>query len=238
MTMAETKTRRATILGVALALGVPLLGLPTGMLSELARRFGPTGSVEGTLAREGFFWILTALVVLVLVIGERLPPSAIGLKRPRWSTLLWGVAGFVAIYLCEPLGAFLLNSVGGKVPQQTIAGFTALPIWLLFLIVLRAGVCEEILFRGYGIERLTALTGSRIIGAVAPGLIFMVGHMQAFGPRYLLFILPTTVVLTALYLWRRDLIANMIAHFLTDAVGLGAAYAATHGLVPQSAPGS
>ena len=27
------------------------------------------------------------------------------------------------------------------------------------------------------------------------------------------------IVLTGLYLWRRDLAANMIAHLLTDAVG-------------------
>jgi membrane protease YdiL (CAAX protease family) len=35
-----------------------------------------------------------------------------------------------------------------------------------------------------------------------------------------MFLIPVTTILTALYVWRRDLWANMIAHFLTDAVGL------------------
>jgi membrane protease YdiL (CAAX protease family) len=99
---------------------------------------------------------------------------------------------------------------------------------VLGLTVLRAGVCEEILFRGYAIERMTALTGSRVIGIVVPALCFMFGHAGTFGPLYALQILPVTAILTALYVWRRDIWCNMLAHFLTDAFGLAPFVLAQH----------
>ena len=42
-----------------------------------------------------------------------------------------------------------------------------LPFLLRLGLVLTAGICEEFLFRGYAIERFTALTGKLWIGAVA-----------------------------------------------------------------------
>lgn len=217
-----------TVLGLLLALGVPLAASQTGLLHAALAHLGPPGSVLAACAREAFFWGVTLLVLLVLTFGEGLKLSDIGWRRPRWTTLLWGVIGFVAIFLVQPLGMFLLHLVGGEMPAGAINRLISVPVWLIALTVLRAGVCEEILFRGYAIERLSALTGSRIIGAIVPALVFMLGHMEAYGIKYLMFLIPVTTVLTVLYVWRRDLWSNIIAHFLTDAVGLATFYMAAH----------
>lgn len=218
--------KAATLLGVTLALGVPLALFPTGLIERVM----PLAS-EGQTGRELFMWGLTALVLLVLTLGEGLPLSAIGLKGLRWSSLLWGVVGFGAVLLCYPLGGYLLRAVGGTMPTGTMQQLASLPVPMLALILVRAAVTEEILFRGYGIERLTALTGSRAIGAVVPWLIFTLAHMQAWGLTYIVVVAPVAAVLTILYLWRRDLVANIIAHFLTDAFGISMAYAFSHHLI-------
>ena len=218
--------RIATLAGVTLALGVPLVLFPTGLIERLVPL-----AAEGQMGRELLMWGLTALVLLVLTLGEGLPLSAIGLKRARWSSLLWGLIGFVAILLCYPLGGFLLKAVGGTMPIGAMQQMAALPVPMLLLILVRAAVTEEILFRGYGIERLTALTGSRAIGTVIPWLVFTLAHMQAWGLTYIVVVAPVAAVLTVLYVWRRDLVANIIAHFLTDAFGISMAYALSHGLI-------
>lgn len=218
----------ATAFGLFLALGVPLLVMPTGILRSALIQLAPPGSVALAGLREGFFWGITVLVLLVLRFGEGLNVSSIGWRAPRWTTLLWGVVAFVLIFMAQPLGMLLLRSVGGSMPNEAIHKLMNVPLWLLGLTVLRAGVCEEVLFRGYGIERLTALSGSRIIGAIIPALIFMLGHMEAYGIKYLMFLIPVTTILTALYLWRRDLWSNMLAHFLTDAVGLAFFFVQQH----------
>jgi membrane protease YdiL (CAAX protease family) len=218
----------ATALGLFLALGVPLIVMPTGLLRSTLTQIAPSGSLAFAGLREIFFWSITIAVLLVLRYGEGLKFSDIGWKRPRWTTLLWGVVGFVVIYAAQPLGVMLLRSVGGAAPTGVIAKLVGVPIWLIGLTVLRAGVCEEILFRGYGIERLTALTGSRTIGILIPALVFMMGHMEAYGIKYLMFLIPVTTILTALYVWRRDLWANILAHFLVDAVGLAFFFVSQH----------
>lgn len=220
MAVERTKTPVATSLGLLLALGVPTALVPTGILRATLTRLAAPDSIAYAGLRESFFWGLTALVLLVLTLGEKQKLSAIGLGRLTRATFVWGAAALALIFVTQPLGGILMRAVGGALPTGVINRIASLPLWLVGLTVLRAGVCEEVLFRGYGIERLTALTGSRILGAVLPAFIFMLGHAEAYGAAYMLNILPVTTILVALYLWRRDLWSNIFAHFLTDAIGL------------------
>jgi len=91
---------------------------------------------------------------------------------------------------------------------------------LRLAIVARAGVVEEFLFRGYAIERLYELTGSRFVAGLVPLVIFAVGHVVNWGPAQILVAGAAGLVLTLLYLWRRDLASNMVAHFIVDALGI------------------
>jgi membrane protease YdiL (CAAX protease family) len=94
-----------------------------------------------------------------------------------------------------------------------------LPIWLLLLIVIRAGVIEELFYRGYSIERLQRIGFSKFWAAGIPLLIFSVGHWTG-GWKNIVIALALGAILSAFYLWRRDLVANMIGHFAVDFVGV------------------
>jgi membrane protease YdiL (CAAX protease family) len=95
------------------------------------------------------------------------------------------------------------------------AALAKLPVWLVTLIVVRAGVLEELFYRGYAIERLEALGLNRFWAGTIPLVIFSVGHWTG-GWANMVIALVLGAALTLFYLWRRDLVANIIGHFLVD----------------------
>lgn len=85
--------------------------------------------------------------------------------------------------------------------------------------VIRAGVVEELFFRGYAIERLEAIGCGSILSATIPLAIFAATHWTG-GVQNVIIALVLGGVVTLFYLWRRDLVANMIGHGLSDFLGL------------------
>ena len=86
------------------------------------------------------------------------------------------------------------------------------------MIVFRAGVLEELFYRGYAIKRLETLGLNRCWAGTIPLLIFGVGHWTG-GWANIVIALVLGAVLTLFYLWRGDLVANMIGHFMVDFIG-------------------
>jgi uncharacterized protein len=74
-------------------------------------------------------------------------------------------------------------------------------------------------YRGYAIERLQALGLSRFWSAAVPVLIFSLGHSTSGWPNIIVALLAGSI-LAIFYEKRRDLLANMIGHFLVDFVGV------------------
>jgi membrane protease YdiL (CAAX protease family) len=119
------------------------------------------------------------------------------------------------------LGVVCLLVAGVLVPLTHFTGGEAgkamdkLPTWLVSLIVLRAGVVEELCYRGYAIERLHALGLPRWPAAVVPLVIFGVGHWTG-GWANIVIALALGAILALFFIWRRDLAANMIGHWFVD----------------------
>jgi membrane protease YdiL (CAAX protease family) len=230
----HAKPTIATAVGLVCALSLPLLVFPVRFLQS---RF----HAHGFWLQEAAIWALTAAVVFILVFWEKLPLSSIGLRRPTWMTLLWGIAGAIAVrivasivlvFYARLLGASTLHNFAHDLGLAMKLG--AMPFGFIILLSVRAAVTEEILYRGYVIERLGAVTGSRILAAGVSLVAFTLAHLGAWDLTYLIVVAPIGLVLTAQYLWRRDLAANICTHFLTDAFSLVAAYAVAHHLVHLS----
>ena len=108
------------------------------------------------------------------------------------------------------------------VPMSTLSGISRSEIripecQLDTLIVFRAGVVEELFYRGYAIERLQALGLNRYWAAAILLIIFALGHWTG-GAANVVIAVALGGILAGFYLWRRDLIANMIGHFAVDFV--------------------
>ena len=68
-------------------------------------------------------------------------------------------------------------------------------------------------------------TGSRMLAALVSCAVFTYAHLGNWGAAQLIVAGYGGVVLTALYLWRRNLWANMLAHWIAD----GAGFLLSHG---------
>jgi membrane protease YdiL (CAAX protease family) len=200
------------------------LGLPIALFGMIVVRhavlyFSPTLTVSVAIWSESLMWLCIVAVCLIIRRGEKLPFSSIGLGTSRWSKSLgWGVVLTVGIIVVGSIPD-LIAVLTHYQPNEFARQLTRLPVWLLTLTCVRAGVGEELFYRGYAIERLQALGLSRFWAAAIPIVIFSVGHWTS-GWQNVVTAFIIGSVLAAFYLWRRDLVANMIAHFLVDFIGV------------------
>ena len=101
----------------------------------------------------------------------------------------------------------------------TRATIMQMPIWCRLAMVIRAAVVEEIVFRGYLIEKGAQLTGRLALGVMLSVAVFTYAHLAGWGAVHLIPVAAGAVLLAGLYARRRDLPSNMLAHFIVDAVG-------------------
>jgi uncharacterized protein len=102
-----------------------------------------------------------------------------------------------------------------------VARLLGLPLPTRILFAVRAGVCEEFLFRGFGIAVLARLTRNRWLAGLLSLAAFTVGHVGLFGwSSGLLIPCFLGLILTLLFLLRGNLFIGMIVHILIDAIGL------------------
>lgn len=185
-----------------------------GMLivRQLVNYVWPDPTFTSALIKEAGMWVVAALLFVIIRVGEGLPLSSIGLGTARFGkSVLWGFLLGIGCLLVAVGLAVATKYTGGESGKA----FEKLPTWLLFLIVLRAGVVEELCYRGYAIERLHALGLPRGLAAGVPLLIFAVGHWTG-GWQNILIALVLGGMLAAFFIWRRDLVANMIGHWFVD----------------------
>ena len=178
--------------------------------------FYPEFSFLATIWKESLIWVCVVALVLIIRRGEHLSLKSVNLgTAPLRSSLLWG--GILAV-LCALVGGVVasLTHFQGGAMGEALARF---PLWLVILIVLRAGVVEELFYRGYAIERLQSLGLNRYWAGTIPLLIFGFAH-GTNGWANIILALALGAVLTIVYLWRRDLVANIIGHFLVDFVSV------------------
>jgi membrane protease YdiL (CAAX protease family) len=204
----QSQIHRATWLGLFLSLFALLIARQT------VSYFWPTLTFTAALWKESLIWLSAIALLIVIRRGERLPLSSVGIGRSTWwKSILWGL---IIAVICAVVGGVLAALTHyGHGPGS--AAFEKLPLWLIALIVLRAGVVEEFFYRGYAIERLQALGLNRYWAAAVPLVIFALGHWTG-GAANILIALALGAILAAFYLWRRDLVANMIGHFTVDFV--------------------
>jgi CAAX protease family protein len=200
---------RVTWLGLFLALFGMLI------VRQLVNRVWPNPTFTSAVIKEAGMWLVAAVLFIIIRAGEGLPLSSIGLGTARWGkSVLWG---FLFGIVCLLVGAGLV-ALTGYTGGELGKAMDKLPVWLVFLIVLRAGVVEELCYRGYAIERLHALGLPRGLAAAVPLLIFGVGHWTG-GWANILIALVLGGMLALFYIWRRDLVANMIGHWFVDFIG-------------------
>jgi uncharacterized protein len=202
------------------ALKVSAVAVMVVLQMPLAGRLFPGEGLGALVEREGVYWALSGLLIGYIVLVERRPLSSVNLRRPTWKSFAFGtatavlmVAGIALLY------AAVLPVLGPSASAGRLDTIKALPAWFRVMLILRAAAFEELFYRGFVIERLTDLTGLRWLAAVISVTAFTLAHLEYWGWAHLLIAGFAGCLLTGLYIWRRDLACNMIAHLLTDGIG-------------------
>jgi uncharacterized protein len=176
--------------------------------------FVPEITFASAILKETLIWASAAALLVIIRRGEHLSFRSIGLGTCRWwKSIAWGLV--IAIVSAAVVGSLAHITGYGHGPGS--AAFEKLPLWLITLIVLRAGVVEELFYRGYAIERLRMVGLGPIWSVIIPLVVFSLGHWSG-GAANILIAFTAGIILTGFYLWRRDLVANMIGHGLVDFV--------------------
>lgn len=208
---AAPSNRLIVIVGLLIALGLPFCHL-----GDLGKAHSGLGPLAGG---EVLWWALFILIILYVLVVERRPLSTIGFRMPGGVDLLLALVFAVgAIFGIGLLFSVVLPALHLSVAQKITSLFQA-PFWFRVLLVTRAAFVEEIAFRGYGFERLSELSNSKWLAALATCALFTLAHYSGGGWGQVIIAAWGGIILTVLYLWRRNLWANILCHWLTDGVG-------------------
>jgi CAAX protease family protein len=175
--------------------------------------------VPAVLLGLGFLWLLVLSVIVITLYWERQPLTSLGIRSLTLRLVLFGIGLGLLLSVALPLLEIFANqlfpaSQGGAI-QDTIINK---PVWLWLTIILTASVTEEVLFRAYPLERLTSLTGNKWLAAILSLAAFVLFHTKGIWStaHVLGAVLPMGAILTALYMWRRNLPFVILMHFLID----------------------
>lgn len=202
------------IVGLVLAMGFAWLPF-----SDWIHEFAGTAHLIGN---EAIWWAWVVVILWYVRKIEHRPLSSIGLRKPGLGNIAIGVAAGIAIlaitgamyYVLLPL-LHLNDEIANT---SNFHALVATPIWWRLISCIRGAVAEEVMFRGYAMERIEELSSSRTAAVLISGAVFTLAHVGSWGWSHVLTVAAGALALSLLYLWRRNLWVNIIAHFIVDAV--------------------
>lgn len=200
-----------TYLGLAIAFVA--MPLTVGIFNYLQIPWTTTN----ILLREAAVWAGAVALALIIRRGEGLGWSSVGLQRPAaGNTALWVLITFVLVVAAAASAFGVIALFKWPFGQSADArSYEALPKWVMTLVIVRAGFVEELYYRGYLMERLQTLTGSKYVAFALPLVVFAVFHYRQ-GWAGITIALFTGAVLAGVYFYKRNLWITVITHFLGD----------------------
>lgn len=167
-------------------------------------------------------WLLLALVIAGIHQRRAFLATAL---RGRAHTLAQSLGQGVAVYFCGFVAMALVSLSLLKTPlaHQHNEAFilallprTPMQFLLWFGVSLTAGICEELIFRGYLLQQLVAWTGRPVISTLLAAALFGSVHLyEGLGAILPLAALAVVYGFVA-YRLRGDLRAVIVAHTLQD----------------------
>jgi membrane protease YdiL (CAAX protease family) len=154
--------------------------------------------------------------------GER--AARIGWRLNNWfQDVLLGAVLFLPVSSGIVVVDTFLRKIGFTQPSTPLPRFLSAQgfreIVLAAILVAVVAVSEEIIFRGYLILRLSAVTRSTMAAVILSSIIFSLGHGYE-GSAGAVSVGVMGLVFALIYLWRGSLVAPIVMHFLQDFIGI------------------
>lgn len=174
-------------------------------------------------------WVM-ALVVLALWWWMDRPFSALGLIWTDASLSFWSIGfivAFLMLYLLDAIRDISTTKGRAQVEKKLGAELAILPrkkkSYLFFIpLAVSAGICEEIVFRGFFIGYIFSLFGpglmSKALAVAIPAVIFGLVHTYQ-GIQAIYKILGMAVLFGTVYLLTGSIYLLIILHIVVDLIG-------------------
>ena len=130
--------------------------------------------------------------------------------------IVLGVLFVVVLRVCSELLQHLLGRSFANVAFLLPRNLAESVLWIG--VATTAGICEEIVYRGYLQPQLWALSGSLPLSIAMQAIIFGAAHAYQ-GWRPALITAVYGVAFGLLAAWRKSIIPGAIAHSLIDIIG-------------------
>jgi len=171
------------------------------------------------MLQEVSMWLLFIFIILWIYFIEKKTISSIGWKGMTGKTIVGGLGIGLILFIVFGISNVIIQTLGFELNKDLAEMFAKQPLLVLVLIALRAGVVEEVLYRGYAFERIYKLTKSKLLAGLLPLIIFTLAHL-AWGAGHLIFVFFAGGLFTILYALKRNLALVIIAHFTVDIIAL------------------
>lgn len=136
-----------------------------------------------------------------------------------WTDVGLGIVLFIPFSYLIAFLESALQGVGLSAPPAQLPSFLAardtLQLVLAAVLVTVVAFTEEIIFRGYLIRRLTAVTGSTPLAVLLSAVIFSLGHGYE-GAAGVITVGTMGLLFALAYIWRGTLVIPIVIHFLQD----------------------
>ena len=165
--------------------------------------------------------LITIGVYAWAILGEGYALKRLGFGQCSWVTPLLAIAltaFFVLVF--GPIAYWVLARTGSQSFGAGIEAVSQLPTAYLILTIVIVAPAEDLLYRGYAIARLSDLTGSCLLACIVSVVSLGLAHVPMWGWAPAVTTIVSGGIGKAVYLWRQDILALILAHIATDLYGI------------------
>ena len=214
-----------TLALLSVLFAISALGAYLHSASPLIR---PPAHIVGYMITLVTEWLLVAFVWFGIRHGNVSLRDLIGGSWPSGLAILRDLGIAILFLIASDIVLAILARLLKTAPNQAMRELLphrGVEVALFLLLALTAGICEEIIFRGYLQKQFTAMIGNAGVAVVVQGIFFGAAHGYQ-GLKPMLIIAVYGCLFGLLAHWRRSLRPGMITHFMQDGIaGLLARYA-------------
>jgi membrane protease YdiL (CAAX protease family) len=195
------------------------------------------GTARPTWTRTRFYcfalameWAWVAAVGLLVFLGA-FSLEDIGLRSPEFTSLGKYSIAFALVLILAPLLAFVLAVRNPSTKEKALEVLRKNPVtllfprtsserWLWILVSLTAGICEEILYRGFIFSYLATFFQLPVLWAIlVSAIVFGLSHVYQ-GTKGIFGTAVVGIVFGVIYLTTGSLFVSIALHVLLDLRGL------------------
>jgi membrane protease YdiL (CAAX protease family) len=195
-----------------------IISIPINFLINILLGWDPTIINNHVMFITGliFQWVIILILFLIIFFWENNSFSSIGIKKIEKKDLIWGFFVFIIQIITLFTSEKLVNYLNLTSQGIETTNILMLPTLTIIFLIITAGITEEIIFRGYLIERLNLLSNSLIMSAIVSYVLFILFHIPFWGIGGAIQISIWAIPITVLYIRRRNLTTCIIIHLIYD----------------------